>query len=112
MNIPPVGAVSFAITLPLSALFSPLTPLLLRGVALYTCVVHACTYLPVYESAILVPSLLMASLITDGEIYLLAEGGNRGEARKDFPGALDSEDSQGWYIYEIWKGFAPARKCR
>lgn len=48
MNIPPVGAVSFVIILPLLALFSPLTPLLLRG--LYTCVVHACTYLPVYAN--------------------------------------------------------------
>lgn len=48
MNIPPVGAVSFVITLPLLALSSPLAPLLLRG--LYTCVVHACTYLPVYAN--------------------------------------------------------------
>lgn len=48
MNIPPVGAASLVISLPLSVLSTSGTNPLLRG--LRTCVVHACTYLPVYAN--------------------------------------------------------------
>lgn len=68
MNIPPVGAVSFVISLPLLALSSSLAPTPFYG----GCVVHVCRsrvhlFTCVRESAILVPSLLIWRALSSRE---------------------------------------------